>query len=167
MRRIILTVLGGALAMTTTAAAQTQVEPSSSISQTHRVVVLQFSLPGGHQSQIRGPEGQRLRIWLRDVGRFGFEPTIRPGSSRIVAVTVYDLDAASERPVAEITVVAGGDPVTVGTSRPFTVSVPQIIGLDRGARPAAWMSEEQFPQQWMRDIEARRMRMLLVATWPN
>lgn len=153
---------GRALAIATTAVAQTQVELRPSTPQTDRVVVLHFSLPGGHQAQIRGPEGQRLRIWLRGVGRFGFEPTIRPGSSRIVAVTVYDLDAASERQVGEIEVVAGGDPVTFGTSPPFTVSVLRIIG-----RPAVWMVEEQLPEQWMRDIEEQRSRMLLLATWPN
>ena len=151
------------------------------------LVVLNFTLPGGHQSQIRGPVGQMMRIWLRTAGRFGFVPTIR--STRLVVVTVYDLDDAGGRPLGEIDVVVGGAPVPVGMSRSFEIAIPRIVTPDFNASLAVGTFREQWGEcdltvpisqstqdsdrcpRWRRDLEERRRHaqreMFLLAAPPN
>ncbi len=115
-----------------------------------RMVVLDFTLESGHQPQTRGLEGQLIRIWLRDAGKFGFVPTIRE-ADRVVALMVYDLESVPDRQLSEIEVVVGGDPVTFGTSPSFEVSVPRIVDFSA-------MQEERLREQ-----EQRRLRVSLLA----
>ena len=112
-----------------------------------RIVVMNFSLPGGHHSQIRGAEGQFMRIVLRDAGRFGFVPTIR--SDRRVVVTVYDLDGVPDRPLGEVEVVVGGDAVTFGTSPAFEIAVPRVFSAVNAS-----------PQQPILELLVRQMNSL-------
>ena len=93
-------------------------------------VVINFSLPSGHRPQIRGWEGDRMRIWLRDAGRLGFVPTIRDDSLQVVTLAVYDLDSVPERMLDQIELNVGGAPVTFQTSVPFEIVVPRIITTD-------------------------------------
>ena len=103
-------------------------------SQVRHAIVLDFTLPGGHQPQIRGLEGQRMRIWLRDAGRLGFVPRIRDDAQEVVTVTVIDLDSVPERELGTVDIAVGGDPVTFETSVPFQIAVPRIVTFD----PVAW-----------------------------
>ncbi len=99
-------------------------------SQVRHAIVLDFTLPGGHQPQIRGWEGQRMRIWLRDAGRLGFVARIRDDAQEVVMVTVIDLDSVPERELGTVDIAVGGDPVTFQTSVPFQIAVPRIVTLD-------------------------------------
>ncbi len=98
--------------------------------QVRHAIVLDFTLPGGHQPQIRGWEGQRMRIWLRDAGRLGFLARIRDDAQEVVMVTVIDLDSVPERELGTVDIAVGGDPVTFQTSVPFQIAVPRIVTLD-------------------------------------
>ena len=98
--------------------------------QVRHAIVLDFTLPGGHQPQIRGLEGQRMRIWLRDAGRLGFVARIRDDAQEVVMVTVIDLDSVPERELGTVDIAVGGDPVTFQTSVPFQIAVPRIVTFD-------------------------------------
>ena len=99
-------------------------------SQVRHVIVLDFTLPGGHQPQIRGLEGQRMRIWLRDAGRMEFVARIRDDAQEVVTVTVVDLDSVPERELGAVDITVGGDPVTFQTPVPFQIAVPRIVTFD-------------------------------------
>ena len=101
--------------------------------QVRHAIVLDFTLPGGHQPQIRGWEGQRMRIWLRDAGRLGFLARIRDDAQEVVMVTVIDLDSVPERELGTVDIAVGGDPVTFQTSVPFQIAVPRIVTFDPAA----------------------------------
>ena len=101
--------------------------------QVRHAIVLDFTLPGGHQSQIRGWEGQRMRIWLRDAGRLGFLARIRDDAQEVVMVTVIDLDSVPDRELGTVDIAVGGDPVTFQTSVPFQIAVPRIVTFDPAA----------------------------------
>ena len=102
-------------------------------SQVRHAIVLDFTLPGGHQPQIRGWEGQRMRIWLRDAGRLGFLARIRDDAQEVVMVTVIDLDSVPDRELGTVDIAVGGDPVTFQTSVPFQIAVPRIVTFDPAA----------------------------------
>ena len=114
-------------------------------------IVLDFTLPSGHHPQTRGPEGELMRIWLRDAGRVGFVPRIRDDSQQVVTVTVFDLDASPHRELGAIDIAVGGDPVTFRTPRgPFEIAVPRIVVYDpaaAAAREAQRRSEQA--RAWM------------------
>ena len=119
-------------------------------SQVRHVIVLDFTLPGGHQPQIRGLEGQRMRIWLRDAGRMEFVPRIRDDAQEVVTVTVIDLDSVPERELGAVDIAVGGDPVTFQTPVPFQIAVPRIVTFDPVAAAQLQAQElavfrEQFP----------------------
>ncbi len=101
--------------------------------QVRHAIVLDFTLPGGHQPQIRGWEGQRMRIWLRDAGRLGFLARIRDDAQEVVMVTVIDLDSVPDRELGTVDIAVGGDPVTFQTSVPFQIAVPRIVTFDPAA----------------------------------
>ena len=106
-------------------------------------IVLDFTLPGGRRPQTRGPEGELMRIWLRDAGRLGFVPRIRDDAQQVVTVTVFDLDTAPDRELGAVDIAVGGDPVTFRTSRgPFEIAVPRIVVYDPAAA-AAWEARFQ------------------------
>ena len=98
--------------------------------QVRHEIVLDFTLPSGHQPQTRGWEGQRMRIWLRDAGRLGFVAIVRDDAQEVVTVTVIDLDSVPERELGTVDIAVGGDPVTFQTSVPFQIAVPRIVTLD-------------------------------------
>ena len=119
-------------------------------SQIRHAIVLDFTLPGGHQPQIRGLEGQRMRIWLRDAGRLGFVARIRDDAQEVVTVNVIDLDSVPERELGTVDIAVGGDPVTFETSVPFQIAVPRIVTFDPVAAAQLEAQElavfrEQFP----------------------
>ena len=122
-------------------------------SQVRHAIVLDFTLPGGHQPQTRGLEGQRMRIWLRDAGRLGFVPRIRDDAQEVVTVTVIDLDSVPERELGTVDIAVGGDPVTFQTSVPFQIAVPRIVTFD----PVA------AAQLRAQELERRREREQVVA----
>ena len=101
--------------------------------QVRHAIVLDFTLPGGHQPQIRGWEGQSMRIWLRDAGRLGFVARIRDDAQEVVTVNVIDLDSVPERELGTVDIAVGGDPVTFQTSVPFQIAVPRIVTFDPAA----------------------------------
>ena len=130
-------------------------------------IVLDFALPSGHRPQIRGPEGDLLRIWLRDAGRLGFVTRIRDDAQQVVTVTVFDLDTTPHRELGAIDVAVGGDPVTFRTSgAPFEIAVPRIVVYDpaeaaareavrRAEQARAWLA---VAEDMLRTIEPERTR---------
>ena len=118
-------------------------------SQVRHAIVLDFTLPGGHQPQIRGLEGQRMRIWLRDAGRLGFVPRIRDDAQEVVTVTVIDLDSVPERELGTVDIAVGGDPVTFQTSVPFQIAVPRIVTFDPVAAARLRAQEIQRSREQM------------------
>ncbi len=102
-------------------------------SQFRHAIVLDFTLPSGHQPQIRGLEGQRMRIWSRDAGNLGFVARIRDDAHEIVTVTVIDLDSVPQRELGAVDIAVGGDAVTFQTSVPFQIAVPRIVTFDPAA----------------------------------
>lgn len=128
-------------------------------------IVLDFTLPSGHRPQIRGPEGDLMRIWLRDAGRLGFVTRIRDDAQQLVTVTVFDLDTTPHRELGAIDVAIGGDPVTFRTSGgPFEIAVPRIVVYDpaEAAAREARRRAEQAPvllaviEDMLRAIEPER-----------
>ena len=128
-------------------------------------IVLDFTLPGGRRPQIRGPEGELMRIWLRDAGRLGFVPRVRGGAQQVVTVTVFDLDTAPDRELGAVDIAVGGDPVTFRTSGgPFEIAVPRIVVYDpaeaaarearyRAAANRAWLA---VAEDILRTVEPER-----------
>ena len=137
-------------------------QPSSLIRPT---IVLDFVLPSGHRPQIRGPEGELMRIWLRDAGRLGFVSRMRDDARQVVTVTVFDLDTAPHRELGAIDVAVGGAPVTFRTSGgPFEIAVPRIVVFDpseaaareareRAVAARAWMA---VAEDILRTVEPER-----------
>ena len=117
--------------------------------QVRHAIVLDFTLPGGHQPQIRGLEGQRMRIWLRDAGRLGFVASIRDDAQEVVTVTVIDLDSVPERELGTVDIAVGGDPVTFQTSVPFQIAVPRIVTFDPVAAARLRAQEIQRSREQM------------------
>ena len=117
--------------------------------QVRHAIVLDFTLPGGHQPQIRGLEGQRMRIWLRDAGRLGFVASIRDDAHEVVTVTVIDLDSVPERELGTVDIAVGGDPVTFQTSVPFQIAVPRIVTFDPVAAARLRAQEIQRSREQM------------------
>ena len=109
-------------------------------------IVLDFVLPSGHRPQTRGPEGELMRIWLRDAGRLGFVSRIRDDAQQVVTVTVFDLDTAPHRELGAIAITVGGDPVAFRTSGgTFEIAVPRIVAFDpaeAAAREAVRRAEQ-------------------------
>ena len=141
-------------------------------SQVRHAIVLDFTLPGGHQPQIRGLEGQRMRIWLRDAGRLGFVPRIRDDAQEVVTVTVVDLDSVPERELGTVDIAVGGDPVTFQASVPFQIAVPRIVTFDPWAahvlltqetlkQLAALSGEMSQAMEWQRAIARERIEVMV------
>ncbi len=123
-------------------------QPSSPI---RPAIVLEFTLPSGHRPQTRGPEGELMRIWLRDAGRLGFVSRIRDDAQQAVTVTVFDLDTTPHRELGAIDVAVGGDPVAFRTSRgPLEIAVPRIVVFDPAAAAAREARERAVAARaWM------------------
>ena len=127
--------------------------------QVRHAIVLDFTLPGGHQLQTRGLEGQRMRIWLRDAGRLGFVPRIRDDAQEVVTVTVVDLDSVPERELGTVDIAVGGDPVTFQTSVPFQIAVPRIVTFD------PWAEHVLLTQEALRQLAAISGEMSQAMEW--
>ena len=150
--------------ISTTGTASAAGQPASPI---RPGIVLDFTLPSGHRPQIRGPEGDLLRIWLRDAGRLGFVTRIRDDAQQVVTVTVFDLDTTPHRELGAIDVAVGEDPVTFRTSGgPFEIAVPRIVVYDpaeaaareavrRAEQARAWLA---VAEDMLRTIEPERAR---------
>ena len=137
---------GGALQ--TTGAGQ----PAAGIRHT---IVLDFTLPSGHQPKTRGREGDLMRIWLRDAGKLGFVTRMRDDAQLVAAVTVFDLDSVPRRELGTVDIAVGGDPVTFQASVPFQIAVPRIIDMETSSRVAQLRAEAS---------ERRRMRLSVAAS---
>jgi beta-lactamase regulating signal transducer with metallopeptidase domain len=109
------------------------VATEQSSTEVRHAVVINFSLPSGHRPQIRGWDGEPMRIWLRAAGRLGFVPTIRDDSHEVVTVAVYDLDSVPERLLDQIELDVGGAPITFQTAVPFEIAVSRIVTTDFAA----------------------------------
>jgi len=138
-------------------------------------VVINFSLPSGHRPQIRGWDGEPMRIWLRDAGRLGFIPTIRDDSHAVVMLAVYDLDNVPDRLLDRIELGVGGAPVTFQTTVPFEIAVSRIVTTDFAAlRREQTREREQQAERlapvfeqinrmvWMRRLMASKERATAV-----
>ena len=88
-----------------------------------RDIVLDLSLPNGGTPQLRIAEGETGTIELPNVGKFGFVPTFREGTTGVVVVELFNLSRTPHRRVARLEVVVGGDTLQSDSTPQFGVRV--------------------------------------------
>lgn len=91
-----------------------------------RDVLMELTLPNGETPQLRLVDRGTGTIELPNVGKFGFVPNLRDGSSNVVAVDVYDLNRTPHRHLGRVEATAGGDRVQFKTKPVFGVRILRI-----------------------------------------
>ena len=91
-----------------------------------RDVVLDLRLPNGATPQLRITEGDTGSIELRQIGKFGFVPSLRDGAEMVV-VEVFDLSETPRQQLDRLEMVPGGDSMQTATKPPFSVRVSRVI----------------------------------------
>jgi hypothetical protein len=113
MKRVMVLVAMVALAATVGAAAK-------------RSVRMQIGMPGGGVPQITVYEGETATVQMKGDTKYGFVPTLAPGSDTVVEIAVFDLSATPNKQLGTVEVTVGGDAVKSETSPVFSVRVLDI-----------------------------------------